>query len=1130
MKELWMLDAEPLLTALVDSSASVRVAALRAIVRLRLGRETWIEVSRHVVALLEKDPEGITFTSPLLEGMPYREVIDAAAFVPTRAVRTRLKELLPPVSSFPNRIQDFVPGKIHDSTPAEESIDVPLAIDVPRSPPDPELLSLAAAVNDRIKEHGELDEELRQKAFRAEILPYLPPELASRWVTELFREAVHYALTVIDAPPGNDIVRNVAAMRDRFVPDIQGLFECYWELWQSEEVTIELSQVWSVRWLIAWTVSRAHPKQIISGLAPALRASDSRERELAARLIEESTRYAQQDNPPQFGGGSAPPDLRPSRSVLFDEEEHSSEDYGKSYEGDDQPHRGEVKDESRGAGGSYYYEAGSDSGAVEEKASPDWVDEQADGPPEDGRGDDERASRDDYDWGQKEAVGPPEGGRGDDERASRDDYDWGQRETAGPPEDERGDDERASREDYDWRQRETAGPPEDERVNDERAHDWGQRDKREDFGWQGAAGDNLVRPGLPMGSYHEAEPQEPYQGKRVINTGFAPRNDPDNLVDNTRPLKARAAYYFWLDRSLWQARKSIEVTPRDIPEVADGARLTIAVFGFQDGIEIVRGEDVGEVEVQGDGPFRVVRQPVKESPPRSAHLHERLYFPVRVPQRNGTFQMRCNIYLGQLLLQSRLISARVTTDPRPAKGTRKKVLKSVLDYTLSRQLDPSHLAQLTDHRLSILLNKNGDGSHSFHIFGSDGKQRFKQDDVRFDAGTLSNTINLGRQSLRLASWGTVNELDKEVYKYQDRQKKKDRLQADLTNLAKWGYEFYYSFRKQLAGAADRDRQAVAEFEKLMLEPGIVQIAMKESPSYVLPAALLYDYPLDSAAANEKLRLCLTFEKALDKNEPFEQLDCFLGKCPTRGDDLVICPSGFWGFRHSLGMPLSEENKSDVCSQILVEKELKMAVGVATNLKFLKDHVTAVEADARKLKSGLIWKYAETRDKVFDILKESPHLVYFYCHGGLSRESLPFLQVGASDLIFPSTLGTKDVFWNQPRPLVFINGCHTTAVDPLKALQFIGPLMTDSGSAGVIGTEITIFEELATAFAQECLARFCANEPIGKAIRNARLKLLAEGNPLGLVYIPFVMAGLKLEYQSASTPQPEAGLQPIPGIV
>jgi hypothetical protein len=35
-----------------------------------------------------------------------------------------------------------------------------------------------------------------------------------------------------------------------------------------------------------------------------------------------------------------------------------------------------------------------------------------------------------------------------------------------------------------------------------------------------------------------------------------------------------------------------------------------------------------------------------------------------------------------------------------------------------------------------------------------------------------------------------------------------------------------------------------------------------------------------------------------------------------------------------------------------------------------------------------------------------------------------------------------------------------------------------------------------------------------AIRNARLKLLEEGNPLGLEYIPHVVAGLKLVKQTA----------------
>lgn len=152
--------------------------------------------------------------------------------------------------------------------------------------------------------------------------------------------------------------------------------------------------------------------------------------------------------------------------------------------------------------------------------------------------------------------------------------------------------------------------------------------------------------------------------------------------------------------------------------------------------------------------------------------------------------------------------------------------------------------------------------------------------------------------------------------------------------------------------------------------------------------------------------------------------------------------------------------------------------------------------------------------MFDLEGLPPHLVYFYCHGGLTRGK-PYLQVGTSGQINSSNLRARKIQWEAPRPLVFINGCHTTALEPLQALEFISPLVTYSHCAGVIGTEITIFEELATAFAEECLRRFLKPEPIGVALRGARLRLLQkEGNPLGLVYIPFVIASLALKDQRA----------------
>ena len=66
---------------------------------------------------------------------------------------------------------------------------------------------------------------------------------------------------------------------------------------------------------------------------------------------------------------------------------------------------------------------------------------------------------------------------------------------------------------------------------------------------------------------------------------------------------------------------------------------------------------------------------------------------------------------------------------------------------------------------------------------------------------------------------------------------------------------------------------------------------------------------------------------------------------------------------------------------------------------------------------------------------------------------------------------------------------------------------------MIGTEITIFESLAKAFAEECLRRFLNGDKIGDAVRGARLKLLKDGNPLGLVYIPYVIANLHLVRQN-----------------
>jgi len=634
-----------------------------------------------------------------------------------------------------------------------------------------------------------------------------------------------------------------------------------------------------------------------------------------------------------------------------------------------------------------------------------------------------------------------------------------------------------------------------------------EKSKKEEPGEKSKEGEVL---GVPVGEVGEGTRAQ--QGikvtkktlpkKRVVNTGFAPQNHPDGRIEIDTPLKTGKQYYFWLEVGE-PLKESMEETPTELPPVPARARLTVAVFGFQGGLLITPGADIGELEMQKDGTVQVIKQPLAKSPPKSRYLGQRLFFPVRAPASEGIFRMRCNIYWGQILLQSREIHAHVIVSPRRFSDGQ-RALRSVLDYTLSQKLNQVLLAQLTEHRLSIMINNNGNGTNSLHVYGSKNGLKFKRDDIRFEETKFRGLIEGARGCLRMASWdsrdGKEEWKEGMPFKYQDRNRDLSRLSKDLISMAHWGREFYSRFNIK------------AKFEETLFEPSLIQIAMKDSPTHVLPAAMIYDYPLELGAGT--LKICPSFEDAFSKRASLGNHECFRGNCPSRKEKKTVCPSGFWGFRHYLGMPLSVEKKSDdmdaknvvgsdVTAQIVFTHDLKMVVGVASDLHLLQSH-----KEGLKLKPYLVSQYADTHNEVLSLLRSSPHLVYFYCHGALLRDELVYLQMGKNERIFPSNF--DDIKWNEPRPLVFMNGCHS--VNPLAALDFIEPLVQVSKCAGVIGTEITIYEEMATVIAEEFFRRFLGGEAVGMAVRNARLKLLEEGNPLGLVYIPYAMAGLSLKEQ------------------
>ena len=524
------------------------------------------------------------------------------------------------------------------------------------------------------------------------------------------------------------------------------------------------------------------------------------------------------------------------------------------------------------------------------------------------------------------------------------------------------------------------------------------------------------------------------------------------------------------------------------------ARLTIALFAFDDEIELT-GAEVGEIQLAPRGDILVTRRADEPTAVPAETLDRRLYFGVRLMTGEAYGRLRCNIYYQNTLVQSHLVVARASA---ASSAQPYRMMWHTSDYTLSKSLDGEQLAAMGENILSVMVNDNGNGSHGFRFLGD---QEFKND-ATLGEGEIAQLLGWTRGALRKAAWGDENPYESnKKYLYSNKLNLK-QLQSDLVSMAINGWRAYAGLAVRLAGSAP----ASFKLQDLMRKPGQVQIATKEQANLVFPAAMIYDHPLIEGNESSDYSLCPEFVQALEGDKPLAESACFQGNCPSHGQELVVCPSGFWGFRHYLGLPLSIKTAPDAPLKIGGSSP-KMAVSVWKNFAERPSHEQRLQA------MGVGWEYADSRNKSLDMLKATEsQVVYFYCHGGLTDKGLPYLRLGDEndDWFTQGNLLARRIYWEKIRPLVFINGCHTTQITPERALDFVSGFIETSGAAGVIGTEITIFEPLAVQFAEECLRRFLfENQTLGEAVRGARLHLLKQGNPLGLVYIPYALPALKL---------------------
>ncbi len=587
-------------------------------------------------------------------------------------------------------------------------------------------------------------------------------------------------------------------------------------------------------------------------------------------------------------------------------------------------------------------------------------------------------------------------------------------------------------------------------------------------------------------------------GVRPVRVGFSDVDGAD--LPPGAALIPGAPHLFWVEVGpLLRAARAAGGAAGSAVDRSE--RLDVAVSGFPDGLALAEAGRVQAVTLPGVEP-----------------VAGRIGFPVRAPA-TGPARLRCGIYAHGVLLQSRLVTVPVGGDAgHPG-------WEVELDYVATHALDPADLQGLSSHALSVLVNDDGEGTHGLRFLGPEQVTG----DVTFGEGELTAVLGHLRRRLSDAVFtGTPG--GRPAYGYPGGFQP-DRLGHDLGELARWGCRFYVQLLTRFSGRRP-DGTPVSGPDLLgrLTEPARLQLVTRTTIGQVLPVAFVYDYPLDADAPG--YALCQAYEHNARAGAALLDTPCFHGLCPQRTVLDLVCPGGFWGFRHVIGQPRSIEPTPSAGAERPLAPvpagRVRVVAGLSRDEAFrLRDgHV----AGLRRQLAGADWVQETAVPRLMAALAPpapEPHLVYLYCHGGVDRD-VAWLEIGAPQdadrgHLEASTFLMYRVRWAGVHPLVLVNGCSTAALAPGTPFGLVEPLVRLVGAAGVLGTEVAIPEELACAFAEEVVPRFVRDgERIGDAIRAGRLALLARGDPCGLAYLPFVSDDLGLTVHRPAAPPAAIG--------
>ncbi len=501
-----------------------------------------------------------------------------------------------------------------------------------------------------------------------------------------------------------------------------------------------------------------------------------------------------------------------------------------------------------------------------------------------------------------------------------------------------------------------------------------------------------------------------------------------------------------------------------------------------------------------------------------------LYVPVKSSDKSREGTLRIGFYYRNNLLQSQLLTAQVGIEVT----IKKMGYESEIDYTITRDL--SELARFPARTLSIQTNENIDGSHRIILVGKEYIHHRALVDK-----TIRDAMNSARQELHDTHRKLLLEAKIKVFpdgsekvikkaEYENLLKELDGISnakdrgefiTDIKNLANLGTQLWETL---FQGYPESRRMLRNRLLKKRSPIQICRSKNTDSPM-LFPWAMIYDINLDSDSS--KWRIC----ELLNDWKPGKALiDPEAEKCPY--DDgknhrmNLICPFGFWGFKHTLELPPSMPKGRNLPLKISrSDAKPQIAMGLSLKLERPQDHVAELR---NQLKNKVRVIAKDSKEDIQEMLGESYfEFVYFFCHGRRRRlpgsvQRITYLEVGRGESI---TTGDIQMWqdnlwpvdhWTMTEPLVFINGCHTAELTPDSLVNFVDRFI-EAGAGGVIGTEVAISQDLASEAALQffsCLLEY--NWNVGEAIHRIRNHFLSKGNMMGLAYTPYCSANLYLE--------------------